>query len=58
MTLDVNGYTVRDDDDDDPELIIQPTGEVVDTWCENYPYDDRMKREEYEEQKRLRQTNC
>ena len=56
MTLDasaLNGYTVRDDDDDDPELIIQPTGEVVDTWRENYPYDERMKREEYEEQKRL-----
>ncbi|MCP9275515.1 polyphosphate kinase 2 [Mycolicibacterium arenosum] len=58
MTLDastLNGYTVRDDDDDDPELLIQPSGEVVDTWREGYPYDERMKRDEYEEQKRLLQ---
>ncbi|WP_264071500.1 polyphosphate kinase 2 [Mycolicibacterium komossense] len=48
-------YTVRDDDDDDPELILLPSGEVVDTWRENYPYDERMKRDEYEEQKRLLQ---
>jgi polyphosphate kinase 2 len=51
----VNGYTVRDDDDDDPELLIMPTGEVVDTWRENYPYDERMKRDEYEQEKRLLQ---
>jgi polyphosphate kinase 2 len=51
----LNGYAVRDDDDDDPELLIVPSGEVVDTWREGYPYDERMKREEYEEQKRLLQ---
>ena len=50
-----SGYTVRDDDDDDPELVLLPSGEVVDTWRENYPYDERMKRSEYEEQKRLLQ---
>ncbi len=49
------GYTVRDDDDDDPVLVSQPGGVEVDTWRENYPYDERMKREEYEEQKRLLQ---
>ncbi|MET0473460.1 MAG: polyphosphate kinase 2 [Mycobacterium sp.] len=48
-------YIVRDDDDDDPELLIHPGGEVVDPWRENYPYDERMRREEYEEQKRLLQ---
>ena len=32
-----------------------PSGEVVDTWRENYPYDERMSRHEYEEQKRLLQ---
>ncbi len=52
---DNRSYTVRDDDDDDPVLLIQPGGEVVDTWRENYPYDERMKREDYEEQKRLLQ---
>ena len=54
-TLDTTGYSVRDDDDDDPELLLQPSGEVVDTWREGYPYDERMKRTEYEEQKRLLQ---
>jgi polyphosphate kinase len=49
-----HGYIVRDDDDD-PELLIHPGGEVVDTWRENYPYDHRMSRDEYEEQKRLLQ---
>jgi polyphosphate kinase 2 len=48
-------YSVRDDDDDDPELLLLPSGDVVDTWRENYPYDVRMKREDYEEQKRLLQ---
>ncbi len=55
MTLDTTGYTVRDDDDDDPVLLLEPSGEVVDTWRENYPYSDRMSRQEYEEQKRLLQ---
>ncbi len=50
-----HNYSVRDDDDDDPELLIHPGGEVVDTWRENYPYDERMKREDYETQKRLLQ---
>jgi polyphosphate kinase len=48
-------YSVRDDDDDDPVLLIQPGDKVVDTWRENYPYDERMKRDDYEEQKRLLQ---
>lgn len=55
MTLDITGYTIRDDDDDDPVLLLEPGGEVVDTWRENYPYDERMSRLEYEEQKRLLQ---
>ena len=51
----VNGYTVRDDDDDDPVLVRQPGDIEVDTWRENNPYDHRMKRDEYEAQKRLLQ---
>src|ERR1700742_4892472 len=49
------GYTVRDDDDDDPVLVREPEGTEGDTWRENYPYDERMKRSDYEEQKRLLQ---
>ena len=48
-------FTVRDDDDDDPVLVRQPGGVDVDTWRENYPYDERMRRDEYEAQKRLLQ---
>ncbi len=56
LYVDTNSsYTVRDDDDDDPELLLQPGGEVVDTWREKYPYDERMQRSDYEEQKRLLQ---
>ena len=36
-------------------LLVQPGDRIVDTWRENYPYDERMKRDEYEAQKRLLQ---
>ena len=48
------GFSVFDDDDDDP-VLIDSTGAPVDTWRENYPYEERMSRPEYEEQKRLLQ---
>jgi polyphosphate kinase 2 len=48
------GYSVFDDDDDDP-VLIDSTGAPVDTWRENYPYEERMSRAEYEEEKRLLQ---
>ena len=35
--------------------FVNPSGTDVDTWRENYPYDERMKRDDYEEQKRLLQ---
>jgi polyphosphate kinase 2 len=52
--LDSQGFRVRDDDDDDP-VLRDAHGLTVDTWRENYPYDERMRREDYEEQKRLLQ---
>jgi polyphosphate kinase 2 (PPK2 family) len=54
VILDSHDYVVHDDDDDDP-ILLDANGIPVDTWRENYPYDERMKREEYEEQKRLLQ---
>jgi polyphosphate kinase len=54
VTLESHGYSVHDDDDDDP-LLLDSNGIPVDTWRENYPYSERMKRDEYEEQKRLLQ---
>ncbi len=53
--LQTDGYSVGEDHDDDPELI-DPTGRAVDTWRENYPYDERISREEYDEQKYLLQV--
>ena len=37
----VEGYTVRDDQGDDP-MLIAPDGKAVETWRENYPYDSLM----------------
>ncbi|WP_086460191.1 polyphosphate kinase 2 [Agreia sp. VKM Ac-1783] len=51
---DVSGYTVFDEDDDDPVLISRD-GTRIDTWREGYPYAERMDRNEYELSKRLLQ---
>jgi polyphosphate kinase len=46
-----HGYTVNDEDDDDP-VLLDRDGNPVDTWRERYPYDQRMSRDEYERIKR------
>ena len=51
---DTEGYIVDDSDEDDP-VLITPDGHRVDTWRENYPYDERMTRKEYEHIKRALQ---
>ncbi|MFW0794137.1 polyphosphate kinase 2 [Gordonia sp. CPCC 205515] len=45
-------FTVNDDDDDDPVLLTLPERNVVDTWRQDYPYEERMSRREYEVTKR------
>nr|WP_221376704.1 polyphosphate kinase 2 [Actinoplanes polyasparticus] len=50
----LGGYRVADDDDDDP-VLLNADGSPVDTWREDYPYDERMPRAEYDHQKRLLQ---
>jgi polyphosphate kinase 2 len=53
--LDLDGdYRVEDDGDDDP-ILLRLDGGPVDTWREDYPYDERMSREEYDHDKRLLQ---
>ena len=52
--LRAEGYTVRDDHGEDPDLI-DINGRAVDTWRENYPYDKRMDRNHYEVEKYLLQ---
>jgi polyphosphate kinase len=46
-----HGYTVNDDDDDDP-VLLDRDGTPIETWRERYPYDDRLSRDEYEKFKR------
>jgi len=48
------GYTVADGDSPDP-VLIDPLGRAVETWREDYPYDDLLDRDEYEHQKYLLQ---
>ncbi|WP_435201048.1 polyphosphate kinase 2 [Janibacter sp. GS2] len=48
------GYTVRDDQGDDP-MLIAPDGKAVETWRENYPYDALMTRADYDVEKYLLQ---
>src|SRR6476646_6432267 len=45
------GYDVDDDVHDDP-VLVGPDGLPVTTWMEDYPYDERMTRREYEVSKR------
>jgi len=53
--LHIDGHTVGEDHDDDPTLI-DASGNAVDTWRENYPYDERLDRDVYDEQKYLLQV--
>jgi polyphosphate kinase len=47
----IAGLRVDDDEHDDP-VLRWPDGRVVDTWREDYPYSQKMTREEYEYLKR------
>jgi polyphosphate kinase 2 len=53
--LQIDGHTLGEDHDDDP-VLIDADGRAVDTWRENYPYAERMPREEYDEQKYVLQV--
>ncbi|MEV7326567.1 polyphosphate kinase 2 [Micromonospora sp. NPDC093244] len=47
-------YRVVDGHDDDP-VLLRPDGTPVETWREDYPYDERLDRDEYDHHKRLLQ---
>jgi polyphosphate kinase 2 len=49
------GVWVDDSDEDDP-VLRQADGTLVDTWREDYPYAERLSREEYDHVKRLLQV--
>jgi polyphosphate kinase 2 len=46
------GLTVNDDDEHDDPVLRWPDGSEVDTWREDYPYSEKMTRDEYEYRKR------
>ena len=48
------GYSVAGGQGEDP-LLIDPGGKAVETWREDYPYDELLDRDVYEEQKYLLQ---
>ncbi|GAA1415709.1 polyphosphate kinase 2 [Glutamicibacter uratoxydans] len=50
----LNGYSVIDIDDDDP-VLVRADGSIVDTWREDYPYEQKLDRDSYEVQKRALQ---
>ncbi|MFN8079689.1 MAG: polyphosphate kinase 2 [Kineosporiaceae bacterium] len=54
-TLRAQGYTVQGSKGEDPTLIA-PDGRAVETWREDYPYDELLDRETYEEDKYQLQT--
>ncbi|ALV44814.1 polyphosphate kinase 2, PA0141 family [Arthrobacter alpinus] len=53
-TPDFTGFTVIDNDDDDP-VLLAPDGSPVDTWRDGYPYAARLERNVYDIEKRLLQ---
>ena len=53
--LRIDGHSIGEDHDDDP-ILLDAEGNAVDTWRENYPYDQRMSREQYDETKYLLQV--
>ena len=50
----LENWTVRELDDDDA-VLIGADGQEIETWKQDYPYDERMSRHEYEQLKRALQ---
>ena len=53
--LQTQGYSVSGGKGEDP-LLIDPNGKAVETWRDDYPYDELMDRDAYEEEKYLLQV--
>jgi polyphosphate kinase len=53
--LHIDGHSLGEDHDDDP-VLIDAAGQAVDTWRENFPYDERLDRDVYDQQKYLLQV--
>jgi polyphosphate kinase 2 len=53
--LQIDGHRIGEDHDDDA-ILLDASGRAVDTWRENYPYEERLHRDVYDEQKYLLQV--
>ncbi len=47
----LGGYSVRHDEHGSDPDLIDPGGNPIETWRDDYPYDERMDRDEYESEK-------
>jgi polyphosphate kinase len=48
--LHIDGHSLGEDHDDDP-ILLDVSGRAIDTWRENYPYEERLDKDVYDEQK-------
>jgi len=48
-------YRIDEENYDDDPILLRADGGPVDTWREEYPYDERMSRDQYDHDKRLLQ---
>jgi hypothetical protein len=46
-----DGYTVRHDEHGSDPDLIDPGGNPIETWRADYPYEERMERDQYEREK-------
>ena len=51
LSTDKHGFTIDDRDEDEP-VLLDRDGNPVETWREGYPYKTRMRRSDYEREKR------
>src|SRR5450631_755871 len=57
LTQSLAGLSIEADNEDlDDPILVDAEGKRVDTWREDYPYDDRLERSEYEHRKRALQV--
>ncbi|CAM5736242.1 hypothetical protein SMICM304S_08875 [Streptomyces microflavus] len=50
----LDGFRVADSGDDDP-VLVEPDGHARDAWREDYPYENKLRRRDYEKAKRALQ---
>jgi polyphosphate kinase len=55
LAEDLHDLLVDDSEDEDDPILLRRDGSPIDTWRENYPYEQRLSRAVYEREKRLLQ---